>query len=73
MEVIKKQHNLEEDNGLVKTQVEETLQAMNIKRQAYHSNSFIGNHCHKLLTVRIFIIVLLVSHHDYTIFFMRNL
>ena len=28
------------------TKVEEVLQSKNVHRQAYHSNSFIGNHCH---------------------------
>ena len=28
------------------------LKSLGVERQAYHSQSFIGNHCHKLLKVR---------------------
>ena len=28
------------------------LKELSVERQAYHSMSFIGNHCHKLLKVR---------------------
>ena len=32
--------------------LERTLQELNVKRQAYHGGTFIGNHVHKLLKVR---------------------
>ena len=31
--------------------LEEHLQKLNIKRQAYHSSCFVGNHIHKMLEV----------------------
>lgn len=51
IEEIKKRNNLEEEDGPIRKRVEEILQGRNIKRQAYHSNSFIGNHCHRVLKV----------------------
>ena len=57
LEEYKKTHQLEEEDGPIGSKVEEVLQGMNVKRQAYHSNSFIGNHCHKVLEVLSFISV----------------
>ena len=51
MDAIKKQYNLESDGDISK-EVENVLQKKGVKRQAYHSNSFVGNHCHKILEVR---------------------
>ena len=33
--------------------LEETLQSLNVQRQAYHSNCFIGNHVQKMLQVNL--------------------
>ena len=33
--------------------LEEILQTLNVKRQAYHGKSFVGNHVHKMLKVKI--------------------
>ena len=30
------------------TKIEEVLASKNVQRQAYHSSSFIGNHCHTI-------------------------
>ena len=51
IEDLKKKNNLHDDDGPVMKKVEEVLIGMNVIRQAYHSNSFIGNHCHKVLKV----------------------
>lgn len=31
--------------------LDQTLESLGVCRQAYHSQSFVGNHCHKLLKV----------------------
>ena len=43
--------NLIENNGVCIQTLKETLKSLNVERQAYHSLSFVGNHCHKLLQV----------------------
>ena len=48
---MKKKNNLQDDDGPIIKKVEAVLKEMNVVRQAYHSNSFIGNHCHKVLKV----------------------
>ena len=35
--------------GPLESELNEALVSMNVKRQAYHSHSFIGNHCSKIL------------------------
>ena len=37
--------------------LEEVLQTLNVKRQAYHGKSFVGNHVHKMLKVKIINII----------------
>ena len=44
--------NLSENNGVCIQTLNDTLKKLNVERQAYHSLSFIGNHCHKLLQVK---------------------
>ena len=39
-------------DGPFYSSLERTLQKLNVKRQAYHGGTFIGNHVHKLLKVR---------------------
>ena len=39
------------NDGPIVTELENVLQRKNVKHQAYHSSSFIGNHCHKILQV----------------------
>ena len=36
----------EKANGPISVQLDEVLKKMNVKRQAYHGKSFIGNHVH---------------------------
>ena len=36
----------EKVNGPLSVQLDEVLKKMNVKRQAYHGKSFIGNHVH---------------------------
>ena len=45
--------NLVENDGACIQALKETLKSLNVERQAYHSLSFVGNHCHKLLQVEI--------------------
>lgn len=46
--LIKELNLVEKDGACI-----QALKTLNVERQAYHSLSFIGNHCHKLLKVRI--------------------
>lgn len=47
--------NLSENNGVCIKSLNDTLKKLHVERQAYHSLSFIGNHCHKLLQVKTYI------------------
>ena len=40
--------------GLIHNDMEDQLKVMKIERQAYHSNSFVGNHVNKALKVYVF-------------------
>lgn len=42
------------DMGKIHTAMEDQLQEINVKRQAYHSNSFVGNHVTTCLKVYFF-------------------
>ncbi len=42
---------LPRDAGTTIRALDEALQDLNVKRQAYYSNSFVGNHVHKLCEV----------------------
>ena len=44
---------LNENVGNCANSLDSVLKKLNIERQAYHSLSFIGNHCHKLLKVNL--------------------
>ena len=50
---MKKKHNLSIAGPICKM-VEEILNNHTVKRQAYHSNSFVGNDCYKVLRVSLF-------------------
>ena len=41
---IKESTTFSRDTGVVYKALEDTLQSLNVKRQAYHSHSFVGNH-----------------------------
>ena len=51
MASIKKDLKLPKGAGRISEALERTLQGMNVKRQAYHSNSSIGNHINICLQV----------------------
>ena len=52
---LKKTNKLGNGDGPIATMVDDILQdSLSIKRQAFHSGSFVGNHCHKLLKVLLF-------------------
>lgn len=38
-------------SGPFYSSLEKSLQQLNVKRQAYHGGTFVGNHVHKLLKV----------------------
>ena len=45
------------DEGPCKKSLENCLNDLGVQKQAYHSNSFVGNHCHKILQV-------FIKYHD---------
>ena len=45
--------NYPSDSGPICQGIEHVLQTNNIKRQAYHGKSFIGNHCRKYITYKV--------------------
>ena len=47
--------NFTRDMGKIHTAMENQLQELNVKRQAYHSNSFVGNHVNTCLEVHVHI------------------
>lgn len=52
--VARKSTKLELLSGPITSQLDSVLQQNNIKVQAFHSRSFIGNHCHKYLQQRVY-------------------
>ena len=53
---LRKDLNFIRDMGKIYTAMENQLQELNVKRQAYHSNNFVGNHVNTCLKVYHFII-----------------
>ena len=43
--------------GPCASSIDETLCNLGVERQAYYGRSFIGNHCHKMLKVYIYITI----------------
>lgn len=41
---VEKNATFKRESGVIYKALEDTLQSINVKRQAYHSNSFVGNH-----------------------------
>ena len=44
------------ETGEFFSSLESTLQYLNVKRQAYHGGTFVGNHVPKLLKVRLVVL-----------------
>ena len=49
---LRKDLHFTRDMGKIYTAMENQLQELNVKRQAYHSNSFVGNHVNTCLKVQ---------------------
>ena len=50
---LQKDLNFTRDMGKIYNAMEDQLQELNVKRQAYHSNSFVGNHVNTCLKVQV--------------------
>ena len=51
---LKAKLNLEPGSGPLSNNMEKTLQNHNIQRQKYHGKSFVGNDCHKYLSIWVY-------------------
>lgn len=45
------------NSGVFYPSLEDSLQSLNVKRQAYQGGTFVGNHVHKLLKVKVIFII----------------
>ncbi|RUA07125.1 MAG: hypothetical protein DSY43_00520 [Gammaproteobacteria bacterium] len=52
-EKISEEAQLKLNDGLCVKQLDKALQGINVKRQAYFSHSFVGNHVHKCCKVHV--------------------
>ena len=52
---LRKDLNFTRDMGKIHAAMENQLQELNVKCQAYHSNSFVGNHDNNCLKVHVYI------------------
>lgn len=50
--------NFKKSEGPCVKAMDDALKARNVERQVYHGKSFVGNHVHKMLQVRLFNIFL---------------